>query len=72
MSEQLHYYCLSFYESQLRGGAHAQVICGFPDSRVTQKRIAGAREVGQVGPDAVLLACSYLGLMTPKEFKEIE
>ncbi|UEL21917.1 hypothetical protein K6106_18010 [Pseudomonas fluorescens] len=67
MSEpKLHYYSMVFLDNAL----HASAYFGFTYPNVTRALIEQAKIVAGVGPDAVLLNCSYLGEMTKREFNE--
>ncbi|KAE9655738.1 hypothetical protein EJD88_11515 [Pseudomonas sp. PB105] len=65
---KLHYYCFTFYESSGAQTAHASAYYGFEHQRVTLVDIAAAKQGAQVSQQSTLLACSYLGHMTTKEF----
>lgn len=65
---KLHYYLLSFTETQGNGERTAAVSMAVPNQRITALAITKARAGAGMTPGAVLLAVSYLGHMTAEEF----
>lgn len=66
----LHWYSFSFFFSVKGGGSgYASVYQGFPDALVTIPRIERAKKSADIpdGATAVLLAATYMGLMTLEE-----
>jgi hypothetical protein len=65
-SEYLHWYCLSFASSDARACAYV----GYPEMKITMLEITRARKYafGTDKVNATLLAATYLGFMTKKEF----
>lgn len=66
--EKQHMYAFSFFENFMGQGQYASVYCGYPQQGVRLACIAQAKQMANVTPNATLLACSYLGHMTPDEF----
>lgn len=72
-----HYFVFSFTGDRA-GGQHpgeasvtASCYLGFPDQRISIPRVLRAKQGAGVEPSAVLLAVSYLGLMTSAEIRDL-
>jgi hypothetical protein len=72
-----HYVAFSFTGDraggQRPGEASVTASCylGFPDQRISIPRVLRAKQGAGVEPSAVLLAVSYLGLMTSAEIRDL-
>jgi len=70
MSEPFHYYMISFSYSRQRESGFASTRIGWPEQYVNEARIQEAkRSIVPLGSDVVPLSVSYLGYMTPDEFR---
>ena len=76
MSEQtpaddapLHYYALTFSGQHAEGRVTATTYWGWPEPQVSVPRIDHARDSMGLSDGAVLLACCYLGRMTPAQMR---
>lgn len=71
---ELYWYAFSFSHLSATRRQIASCYVGYASKRVTLANIAKAKVTAKVPPDAVLMACSYLGRMTTEEFtgKETE
>lgn len=67
-AERFHYYSLTFMDRPTpmtqRCGS---VYLGWREQMVTKPRIDEAKVEAGVGPEAVLMACCYLGYMTREQ-----
>ncbi len=62
---RLHWYSLTFSDRPTPTTERCgSTYTGWPEPLVTKPRIDAAKESAGVGPDAVLMACCYLGQMT--------
>ena len=66
-----HWYCFSFSGDSADGAGKctANACTGYLAKGVTLPMIAKNKEYAKVSVDAVLVAVSYLGHMTPTKFK---
>lgn len=68
-----HYYNFTFIEFSGVNGLntlYGNVYLGFDEQLVTLPRIAEARAAANMGPQAIMIDCSYLGLMVHADFLE--
>ncbi len=69
-----HYYAISFIAGSENGILKiSSVYMGYPDQKITLKRIASARRTQQKMPEsAPVVSVSYLGYMTDDEMDNME
>jgi len=71
-ADQKHWYCFSFSGKTLDGVmGQASVYIGYDQPGISNPRIMMAKEAAGVRADAVLIACSYLGLMSRDDFENM-
>lgn len=64
-----HFYNFTFVQSAGDGFQYANAYRGYDDQPVTLARIREAQLGAKLTHQSTLIACSYLGHMTPAEFK---
>jgi len=69
---KLYYYTISFRGTDNSGEVWASMTIGYEDQKISAKRISAVKKVLEINEGAVLVACNYLGEMTPKESRNHE